>query len=228
MNRKIISILIALAMLVALVPMALAANSESTGKIEFITDLDDGVFNPGDKEIPDPSNPGGTIPNPEFPLQPDGPGGPITEFLNDLSPMNLYFGQQEIDLVSKQEYPSVESDGTTPTTAGILVISHEAEWQVNVAITGFRIGGVETIKGFELDLTNIGGGMTLSGETKIDPVNVEGLTAGAGGSVGDATKIATGEQGIHGANYEGLLKVLPNTAQAGDAQADLYWYYVVA
>ena len=222
MNRKIISILIALALLIALMPAALAMDAASDGKIQFVAGNldDDGVYDPGDKDDPD------------FPLKPDDPNDPndpVNKFLDKLNAMALYFGEQEIDLVNNQTYPSVKADGTTPDMAGILVLSHATTWEVYVAISGFKIGNAQTIKGFDMDLTSENNtGYTFGdGQSAITPISITGLAAGDNGIPGDADRIATGTQGVTGANYSAKLNVLANTAQVGNATADLFWTYVV-
>jgi len=209
MNRKLLAIIMALAILIAIIPAALAAEpTTSTGEIEFTADSSkDGAYDPeevGEADLDDI-------------LDPDDED--VKAFLASLSSMDLYFGEQDIDLVNNQSYPSFEP-------AGVLVLSHADSWELTVAITEFKIGTAATIKGFDMDL-KADGGSTLGGVSAIDTMSIQGLAAGVDGDFGAAKKIATGSQGVSGANYDAELNVLANTASEGEAKAQLKWTYAV-
>jgi len=234
MTKKILAILLALAMFIAMIPIALAIDTDSTGKIEFIDDGDDdGVYDPDDPPI--------------YPDDPDDPDDPVVVFLNSLETMNLYFGEREIDYMTEQSYPAVDAafepsgnqdwwDAPRQGT-GVVVVARAAEtWQVQVAISGFTRtnGSGATLLGFDLDLfepvadgRGLPSTLTLTAGTTVNTYNGS-ISAGPGGTVGAAAKIADGTRGIAGANFDANLNVLPNTAHPGEAKADLYWTFIPA
>ena len=216
MNRKLLAIIMALAILIAIIPAALAVdqNADSEGKIVFTADNSDkdGVYDPDDIKNPDPEDPDPIL---------DPEDQDVKEFLDNLSSMDLDFGEHDVDLVNNQKYDSIDP-------AGVFVLSHAEKWKLSVAIAGFFLteGEAQTIKGFEMDLTP-DSGHTLGTGSAIDPKPATKLAAKNNGGLGDAQDIATGTPGITGANYAAELNVLARTASEGEAKAELVWTYAI-
>ena len=150
---------------------------------------------------------------------PDIPGfmvGPEHEsMLRGLDSMALHFGN---DLVISD----LDAQYYSRNQAGIIVRSN-VNWEVVVAIDGFKQGSEQTLKGFELTLTPEGNGVNITNSASISPRVAERLTADINGNIGDGQKVATGNSGIMGCNYNGTLHVVGKTAKPGIAKATLYW-----
>ena len=199
-------------------PLPAAADSEAGIDFEWGDEFDNpGVYDP--RPGPDPTDPTNPV-NPELPPIPGGPN-----FWDQFGPMGLYFGMHDIAMVDAT-YHSWD-DGNT--RAGMAVVARE-DWHVNVSINGFFIGprtvvANQTIQGFELDL--LAENSAAFGASTITTVAVNNLAAHNDGGVGATARIAEGGRGFSGANFNGLLEVLGDTADPGFAQADLFWTFVV-
>ena len=137
--------------------------------------------------------------------------------------LNLDFGLQTISNSNKtySSYDHARSEDTK--LAGVVVLneSTQANWVLQVSMTGFTIGTTPTMDGFELEL------IPYSDHTNrpATPQSVNTVKLEAGGApqtIMTITPVST-----IGANWRGVLDVLGGSVQqTGDARAEMTWIVV--
>lgn len=231
MKKRLLAMGMALVMAVSLSTAAFAdeatpgvagtEDGQAAIEFEWSDDFVPGPWNP--PEAPDgPYDPY----DPEDPEQerPENPHGP--DDLWGLESLDLDFGTRYINLITRDFYAydrDGEYNGPDVAAAGVVVLSREDGWRLQVEIDEFMIAGeygevTPTILGYRLDLMGVGEITRIGLSNANDDFGVEGLFAG-----GDAATVWTGDRGGVGHEFAARLNVLGNTAHEGDAQADMVW-----
>ena len=172
-------------------------------------------------------------------FDPADPPGDVGAHL--LQSMAISFGTHEVSPFT-QVYNSITGvaggaagAGMSDGRSGILIISSQANWNVNVSINPFRTGDIQTgpvvMNGFSLELlpNNIG----RPGDAPFTPTPGTSLTLPATSTIsvgsGAANVASSAQPGVFGTNFEGNLTVIGGTSPSNDtARAIMDWALIVA
>jgi len=207
MTRKVVATIIALMMVIAITPLAHANNQQNmtTGTIVFEHEDDKGIIDPDDPDLPD-----------------DWEGKWATRSIN--------FGTREIDYVFNNIYNTYDPEVPEVDRRNSLLIWSTAAngWTVDVAITGFFVGGAQTIENFELTLKPLANTAETynSASHRFTEFRDARIHAAPDGQIGPSANFLKGNAGLSGLDFTGHLDVLANTATEGQAQAQLTWFYI--
>jgi len=218
MKKKALALILSLALALPAAAHASEEKVTSTGTVSFRGFTIGGgdkieIFDPkGKGELPD--IPGLTVPDP---ANPDAPYTPLTpeqeQKLRELDSMDLVFGNSLVISNADASYESANQTG--------FIVRSSVDWIVTVAIDGFmHESGTETLKGVKLTLVPEKG-IPISDGAEIKPKTV--TIFAMNGATGDAQEIAAGNAGIMGCNYNGILFVPADSAQAGNATTTIWW-----
>ena len=138
--------------------------------------------------------------------------------------LNLDFGLQTIS-GDNRTYSSLEHARSEDTRlAGVVVLNEsvQANWVLQVEMSGFFIGDTPTMAGFDLELIPHSQHTNRPGTPQtVNTVKLEADEAPR--TIMNITPVST-----IGANWRGVLNILGGSVlQTGDAQAEMIWSVVV-
>ena len=209
MKKKLLSIVLAIALLASMATVVAASNTTSDADIEFVLPHG-GIFIPQDPPCDDDDcDCDNYIPG----FTPYDPGA---------TAMNLDFGRNYISTTTQ----TIES--VNQATVGVRAVS-DNYWRLDVQMSGFRAGGDYTMGGTMMRLNPydyVGVGMDTY--TVVDPsiFNLRPTNDGLGNrgpSALLASGLVDGNLGELGVNFEGTVNVPPANVELGTAQAELFW-----
>ena len=219
MSKRVLTVLIALILTVAMTTsvMASATPSTATGEAGIVfagfNDDDDGIYDPGDVD------PGDIPPN-------------------NLESIDIHFHTRAASMFTETYEswdPAFNSGAGAFSRAGILVLSSQP-WHLQLSMGGFTHSGSPALQGYTMQLrpNNLalvggvpgadlgffqpGAGFTPPTTWTVSPtINIS--------ATGGAVNVANGSAGMFGTNFEGSLTVVGGTAPQGQPTAIMTWHF---
>ena len=248
MTKKILAVIIALAMLISIGVIAIAATSN--GAIEFKDGSGGGIIDPEccpcEKNDPEDGCDCDCHENDCCPCDEDDPDDDCNCDCHEKDKVKPYLGSMAIDFglqeisSRNQIYRSVDDARELHLRAAGFMVESPGDWTVNLSITEFinQADRQIVLKGFELELVpglfednpgeRQGTGEWKPGNTGVSSGPVKPvLNPDIKLSAGEAGKpVAKGGAGFSGGNFAGELLVLVGTARLGEAKATLNWDFM--
>jgi hypothetical protein len=132
---------------------------------------------------------------------------------------------------AEQDAVNSNTDPKWKSQAGVGVITTVKKWNMTVKLGNFYIGNTITMQGATMALAQKGevyrdNALTTFTTIPVGDVNAVGVVGGIVAGEGSAP-VATGNAGIAGANFEGVLRATNHqNVDEGLAQAELIWTFI--
>ena len=220
-NKKLLAVILSLAILISAGTFALASSDTGTGSIEFESE-DQGED--GRRRRPDRD--------------------PWENLIADNS--DLEFGVVEAKDVNftynTKDAVDADDNPIVAPHAGFFVASRAQDWHVTATVGGFTTvssvpaeHGLPTLQGFTLGLALVEDSNLMVGGVNGVSSWIYTPTAGKISAGSGTIIVASGSNPSrlarmveYGANYDGILDVIGGTAPEGKAQATITWTYINA